>query len=250
MRHRLAGVHWSVRQGVAWITLTRTEHGNRIDQATAQALCTVTEAVEGDDRIAVVVVRGSGPAFCLGVERRGPWEWQHDCVAAIGKLTRPVVAAVNGDAVGEGFELALACDFRIVAATARFALPQLAAGYLPRHGATQRLPRLIGRMRAMELLLSGRSVRAREAAAMGLASHVVPLRRLDSVVRREVAVLQKKGPIALRLGKEAVTAALDLTLEQGMRLEQDLYVLLQTTADRSEGVRAFLGKRPPRFKGD
>ncbi len=85
---------------------------------------------------------------------------------------------------------------------------------------------------------------------MGLASHVVPLRRLDSVVRREVAVLQKKGPIALRLGKEAVTAALDLTLEQGMRLEQDLYVLLQTTADRGEGVRAFLGKRPPRFKGD
>ena len=239
-----------MRDGVAWITLTRARRGNRVDQATAQALCEVAEEVEFDDSVAVVVLGGSGPAFCLGVEEGGAWEWQHDWVAAIGNLSRPVVAAVNGDALAEGCELALACDLRIAARNAHFSLPQLQNGSFPRHGATQRLPRLIGRMRAMDLLLSGRSVGAGEAARLGLVSRLAPGGRFDAVVRREVAVLRTKAPIALRLGKEAVSKGLDLTFEQGIRLEQDLYVLLQTTADRSEGVQAFLRKRQPRFRGE
>lgn len=243
------GVQWSLDNGVAWITLRRPARGNRVDLAAAQALCGAAEAIELDDRVSVVVLQGSGGVFCLGVEEGGSWERQHDWVDAIGRLTRPVVAAVNGDAIGEGCELALACDLRIAAAGARFALPQVSLGRLPRHGATQRLPRLVGRMRALDLLLTGRVVRARAAAEMGLVTRVVPARRFGSIVREEVAALCQKGPVALRLGKEAVIKGLDLTLEQGIRLEQDLYVLLQTTADRSEGVRAFLAKRRPRFRG-
>jgi enoyl-CoA hydratase len=156
---------------------------------------------------------------------------------------------VNGDAIAEGCELALACDLRLAAAAARFALPQLTEGRLPSHGGTQRLPRLIGRTRALELLLSGRRVGAREAEAIGLVNRVLPTRSFAAALRRAVTALAAKGPLALRLAKEAVSRAPDLTFEQGVRLEQDLYVLLQTTADRAEGVRAFLARRTPRFRG-
>ncbi len=249
-RQQLAGIRWWVEDGVAWITLTRARRGNRIDQATAQALCTAAEEIEFDDSVAVVMLRGSGASFCLGVEGGGDWEWQQDWVAAIGALTRPVVAALNGDAVAEGCELALACDIRLMAASAHLKLPQVQQRRLPRHGATQRLPRLIGRMRAMDMLLSGRPVGAREAAHLGLVSRVVPAARFDAVVRQEMRALKQKGPIALRLAKEAVNTGIDLTLGQGIRLEQDLYVLLQTTVDRAEGVRAFLAGRRPRFRGE
>jgi len=246
---RGAGVDWFVEAGVAWITLNRPARGNRIDQSAAQALCDVAEAIELEDNVCVVVVQGSSTAFCLGVDDAGAWEHQHDWVAAVGRLTRPVIAAVNGDAIAEGCELALACDLRIAVDSARFSLPQLALGRLPRHGATQRLPRVVGRMRALELLLTGRAVRAGEAAQMGLVARIALGKRFQAIVREEVAALCDKGPIALRLAKEAVTKGLDLTLEQGIRLEQDLYVLLQTTADRREGIRAFLEKRRPRFRG-
>jgi len=221
----------------------------RIDQTAAQALCAAVDEIALDETLRVVIVRGAPGAFCLGVTDLGAWATQHDWVAAVGNLALPVIAAIDGDALAEGCELALACDLRLASPRARFALPQLVDGRLPRHGGTQRLPRLIGRSRALELLLSGRVVAAREAERLGLVSRLAPAGRLNTVVRREVASLCAKGPIALRLGKEAVGKGVDLTLEQGIRLEQDLYVLLQTTGDRAEGVRSFLQKRPPRFQG-
>jgi len=246
---RASGIELSIAGGVAWITLTRPRRGNRIDAAAAQALCDATEAVEFDESVSVVVVRGNGKAFCLGIEDGGPWERRHDFVAAVAGLTRPVIAAVDGEAAAEGCELALACDLRLASRRARFRLPQLGDGRLPSHGGTQRLPRIVGRMRALDLLLSGRVVRAAEAAAMGLASRVVATARFTDELGKEVENLRQRGPVALRLAKEAVLKSFDLTLDQGIRLEQDLYVLLQTTADRAEGVRAFLEKRRPRFRG-
>jgi enoyl-CoA hydratase len=143
----------------------------------------------------------------------------------------------------------MACDLRLASSRARFALPQVTAGRLPAHGGTQRLPRLVGRTRALDLLLTGRSVDAVEAEAMGLVSRLASPSRFARLLDGLVAELQSKGPIALRYAKEAVLKGSDLTLDQGARLEEDLYVLLQTTRDRREGIRAFLQKRPPVFRG-
>lgn len=215
-----------------------------IEPATAQALYDAAEAIELDDRVSVVVLRGTGGIFCQGAPPESA-----DFVAAVGALTVPVIAAVNGVAWAEGCELALACDLRIASRLAAFCLPQIREGRFPSHGATQRLPRLIGRTRALDLLLTGRRVGGREAAALGLASRLVTPAGLDAAIEEDVALLRSKGPVALRLAKEAVYKGMDMTMEQGIRLEQDLYVLLQTTADRAEGVRSFLRKQRPKFKG-
>ena len=235
----------AIARGVATVTLPR----QRVDAAIAQAVCTAAEQIAFDDSIRVVVVRGGAGWFCSGIVDPGRWETAHDWVAAIAALAVPVIAAIGGDALAEGAELALACDLRIAAANARFAFPYLAEGRLPRHGATQRLPRSVGRLQALDLLLSGRRIDARKALRIGLVARVVPRLQLDRVVRSMTDALCTKGPIALRLAKEAVVAGLDLTLDQGIRLEQDLYVLLQTTGDRREGIEAFRAKRRPIFRG-
>ncbi|MEO8605189.1 MAG: enoyl-CoA hydratase-related protein [bacterium] len=229
------------RDGIATLALPEP----RVDLALAQALVEAAETIAHDETIRVALLHGPPGLFCLGSEHAAP-EWP-DWVAALGALAVPVIAAVGGAAVAEGAELSLAADIRIVAPRAWFAFPHLTSGSLPRHGATQRLPRLVGRTRALELLLSGRRIGAREAQRIGLATLIAapPL----IAARALAAELCTKGPIALRLAKEAVGRSLDLTLEQGVRLEQDLYVLLQTTADRATGVRAFVAKRQPKFKG-
>jgi len=243
------GLRTRIDDGVAWLTLDRPTQGNRITEELAQELCAAAAEIELDDRVAIVVVAASGVSFCLGVEAGGNWEREMDWVAAIGRLTRPVVAAIQGDALAEGMELALACDLRVAAEGARFALPQLTNGRLPSHGGTQRLPRIIGRMRALDMLLTGRTLNAAEAEQLGLVSRVVRrtsfARALDTLIEE----LKRKGPVALRYGKEAVLKGPDMTLDQGIRLEEDLYVLLQTTRDRQEGIDAFLRKRTPVFQG-
>jgi enoyl-CoA hydratase/carnithine racemase len=243
------GLSTRLADGVAWLQLERPEAGNRITLELAQALCNVAAEIELDDRVGVVVLAATGASFCLGVEDTGEWEGRVDWVDALGRLTRPVVAAIQGDAVAEGLELALACDLRLVATRAGFAMPQLSQGRLPLHGGTQRLPRIVGRMRALDLLLTGRTFDAAEAEAIGLASRVATPSAFGRELDALIAVLTSKGPIALRYAKEAVLKGGDLTLDQGIRLEDDLYVLLQSTQDRREGITAFLKKRKPVFKG-
>ena len=168
---------------------------------------------------------------------------------AVASINCPVIAAINGDALGEGLELALSCDIRLASAQARFALPQVARGLMPVDGGTQRLPRIIGRGKALELLLTAATISAQEAFEIGLVSRVVPPEKLAGEVKALAETIAGKGPIAVRYIKEAVNKGLDMTLEQGLRLEADLYFLLHTTEDRTEGIRAFLGKKAPRFKG-
>jgi enoyl-CoA hydratase/carnithine racemase len=243
------GLRTQIVDGVAWLTLDRPDHGNRITQELAQELCAAAAEIELDDRVVVVVIAAAGPSFCLGVEGEGGWERGLDWVEAIGRLTRPVVAAIQGDALAEGLELALACDLRVASERARFALPQLADGRLPSHGGTQRLPRIIGRMRALDMLLTGRAIGAVEAEQIGLVSRLARRAGLTRAVGALIDGLKSKGPVALRYGKEAVLKGPDMTLDQGIRLEEDLYVLLQTTGDRQEGISAFLRKRRPVFRG-
>lgn len=240
------------RDGVAWITLARPQAGNRCDVELLGALADACSTVEHADDVAVVVLRAQGSAFSTGLPDGEAWpdEAWPDGVGALAALTRPVIAAVQGAASGWGFALALACDVRIASSAGSFVLPEVAEGRLPGGGATQRLARMVGSARALELVLLGTRLPARKAAAWGIVSRVVAPRSLAPTVAEAARRLAARGPLALGLAKEAVGRALDLPLVDGIRLEHDLYVLLQTTADRREGVRSFLARRTPRFRGE
>jgi enoyl-CoA hydratase/carnithine racemase len=145
--------------------------------------------------------------------------------------------------------MALACDIRIAGETSRFGLPQIKKGLIPWDGGTQRLTRLVGRGKALEMILTGETMSAEEAYRFGLVSQVVPPKELMAIVMKMAREMASKGSIALRYTKEAVYQGMDLTLEQGLRLEADLYLLIHTTKDRTEGIKAFREKRVPKFEG-
>jgi enoyl-CoA hydratase/carnithine racemase len=167
----------------------------------------------------------------------------------LARLDRPVIVALNGDTTGQGLELALACDIRIATETSCFALPQVRRGLLPSDGGTQRLARLVGRAKALEMILTGEAIDAREALRIGLANRIVPPGQAVPTAMEIAQKMASMAPIALRYVKEAVLKGMDMTLEQGLRLEEDLYLLLYTTQDRAEGIKAFREKRAPRFEG-
>jgi enoyl-CoA hydratase len=260
-----SAVTYSSKKHIARITLNRPGASNVINRALGQELTDVCEWINQDDNIYVVVITGAGErAFCRGNELEQAQSGKtletalaklketgtgFNVASAIAGIDRPVIAAINGDALGQGLELALACDVRLAAPSACFGFPQVASGLMPMDGGTQRLPRIIGRGKALELTLTGEIISAEEALAIGLVSQVMPLKDLMATTEALAQNMASKAPIALRFIKEAVYKGLDLTLEQGLRLEADLYFLLHTTADRTEGIRAFLEKRPPRFKG-
>lgn len=227
---------------IAQITLRRPT----MNQDMAQELKEVCEQISGDDDIYVVTLTGSGKEFCRGGEDVGE---SYNPVEAIAAIDRPVIAAINGDALGLGLELALACDIRITVDKAHFAMPQAAKGFVPSSGGTQRLPRIIGRGKALELLLTAETITAAEALEIGLVSRVVVSEALMGETEKLAETIAAKGPIALRYLKEAVLKGMDMTLEQGLRLEADLYFLLHTTSDRTEGIKSFLEKRTPKYQG-
>jgi len=167
----------------------------------------------------------------------------------ISKLNRPVIAAILGDAIGLGLELALACDIRIASETSRFGLPQIKSGLMPRDGGTQRLSRLVGKGKALEMILTGEVIDAQEAFRIGLINKVVPKNDLMEVTTKMAQEMASKGPIPLRYTKEAIYKGMDMTLEQGLCLEADLYLLIHTSKDRIEGIQAFREKRAPKFEG-
>lgn len=217
--------------------------------------------VADDDDMEILILTGMGEVFCSGLEYQPGLKGSEAartireqfgalrCVELLAALTKPTVAVVNGDALGVGLELALACDLRLSVDTARFGLPQVEDGLIPFCGGTQRLPRIVGQAKALELVLTGMLIDARGAHHIGLVNENISAEKFSTRVDEVLSGLLGKGPIALRLGKEAVHKAMDLTLDQGMRLEEDLYALLQTTQDRAEGVQAFLEKRTPKFSG-
>ncbi len=209
-----------------------------------------------DDEIRVIVLTGAGEntfsfeteqAFPEGSQEEGRKFWP--MAEPIAGMDRPVIAAINGDAIGQGLEMALACDIRIAVEASHFGLTQIRAGSIPWDGGTQRLTRLVGRGKALEMILTGEIIGAREAERIGLVNQVVPSRELMVKVMEMAQEMASKGSIALRFTKEAVYQGMDLTLEQGLRLEADLYFLIHTTKDRAEGIKAFREKRSPKFEG-
>jgi enoyl-CoA hydratase/carnithine racemase len=246
------GVTYELRGRVAWVTLDRPGDRNRLTHAAAAGLIDACEEAE-DGQAVVVVLRGRGDWFCGGLAdgvAREELGGRRNPVDAVARITKPVVVVLTGPAAGAGAELALAGDLRLAADGATLTFPDVGDGRVPCFGATQRLPRLIGRTRALEVLLLAAPISAPAAAAMGLVSRVAPAADIDQLVDEVVGGLCAQGPLALAMAKEAVLRAGDLPLADGMRLEEDLYVLLQTTTDRAEGVRSFLEKRRPRFRGE
>jgi enoyl-CoA hydratase len=212
----------------------------------AVELMELFERVEDDDDIAMLAITGEGDTFCAGFEA----DVNPNLVESMAVLSKPVVAIVNGDAIDEGMELALAADIRIALDGARFALTQPSRGEMPRFGGTQRLPRLAGIANAIRMIIAGAEIDGIEAMRIGLVTYLARDRKELGARAGEVAqAILTRGPVAVRLVKDAVRKGYDMTLDQGIRLEEDLYALLQTTADRAEGVRAFLDKRKPLFRG-
>jgi enoyl-CoA hydratase len=244
---RYDAIIYTKEDHTARITLNRPEADNAINLQLAQELEDACREVNQDDDIYVVVVTGAGDkAFCCGSEP----ECQCSVVTAVASIDRPVIAAINGDALGQGLELALSCDIRLASNRARFGFPEVGRGLIPTDGGTQRLPRIVGRAKALELILTAETISAEEAFEIGLVSKIVAPENLGSEVDAIAGAIATKGPIALKYAKEAVNKGMDLTLEQGLRLEADLYLLLHTTVDRTEGIKAFLEKRLPHFKGE
>ena len=244
---------------IAVITLNSPDHKNQINLRMSQEMDEICRRINQDNDIYVVIVTGSGSVFCNGNELQTPGKipprgeaetvQKYNIAAAVAAIEKPVIAAVNGDALGDGLELALACDVRIAAQNARFGLPEIEAGLIPSGGGTQRLPRIIGRGKALEMILTGETIDAPAALEYGLATKIVSADSLMTEVEALAKAMAAKAPVSLRYIKEAINKGLDLTMEQGLRLEADLYFLLHTTGDRTEGIKAFQQKRPPEFKG-
>lgn len=244
--------------GVALLRIDRPQARNALSEPVRRALVEHLAAFAADPEVRVAVLTGSRDIFAAGadltelanlgsadmMERREHGYW--DAIAAFPK---PLIAAVEGSALGGGCELAMHADIVVVGETARIGQPEVRVGIMPGGGGTQRLPRLVGKHRAMLMLLTGRPVSGSEAVAMGLASRAVPDGgALDEAlaIARAVAVLP---PIALAAIKKTVLAGLDRPLDEGLALERRAVAELFDTADQKEGMRAFLDKRPPRFEG-
>ena len=241
---------------VATVTLANGEAGNRIDIELATELREACRLVMDDEDIHLLILTGSAEVFSVGRERKHEepapgldWIVQLQVASSLAALPIPVVVAVNGDALDHGLELALAGDLRVAATNARFGLTDLSRGVLPWDGGTQRLPRLVGQAWARDMILTSRIIDAHQALAIGLVNRVVEADQLMAEVRQLADGVLAGGPIAARYAKEAVQKGMDLSLGQGLGLEADLNVILQSTADRAEGIQSFLQRRQPKFTG-
>lgn len=244
--------------GIGLIQINRPKVRNALNRATMDELVAALEVFEQDDAVRCVILTGDDRAFAAGADinefagatpvqmlqgyRFQQWE-------RIRKFSKPLIAAVAGFCLGGGCELAMICDIIIAAETAVFGQPEINLGIMPGAGGTQRLPRAVGKVRAMEMILTGRLIDARQADAWGLVNRVVPAEALLDETRALAREIAARPPVAVRIAKEAILKSLDTPLETGLDHERRLFYLLFSTEDKEEGIRAFLEKRKADFKG-
>jgi enoyl-CoA hydratase len=248
------------KDGVAIITINRPDRLNALNDHVIDELADVADRLATEPGLKGAILTGAGKAFVAGADisdlaRRGPFDGKELALrgqAALRRLEtcgKPVIAAVNGFALGGGCELAMACHLRIASENAKFGQPEVKLGLTPGYGGTQRLPRLVGKGVALQLILTGEIIDAQEAKRIGLVNRVVPADRLLGEAEAMLRTILSMAPLAVRLALEAVERGLDMSLEAGLLLEANHFGLLAGTADMKEGLSAFLAKRPPKFEG-
>ena len=242
---------------VGLVRLNRPQALNALNGALIEELDQALSAFEADPAIGAIVLAGSPKAFAAGadvkeMQDKGFAEVFLDDFTArwenLGRKQKPIVAAVAGFALGGGCELAMMCDFILAADDAKFGLPEIKLGIIPGAGGAQRLARAVGKAKAMELVLTGRMMEAAEAERAGLVARVVPAERLIDEALKTAATIAGYSAAAVRAAKESVDSAFETTLAQGVRYERRLFHALFATEDQKEGMRAFVEKRPAKFK--
>jgi enoyl-CoA hydratase len=245
--------------GILWVTLNRPEALNAINEDVVKGLWEVVEYVKKNKSVRVVVLTGSGKAFCAGADikmfsqsnayhARRIVEELGRALEKFEELEVPVIAAVNGVAVGGGCEIAMACDIIIASDKASFGQPEINLGIIPGAGGTQRLARLIGWKRAMELCLTGERISAEEAERLGLVNRVVPHEKLLEEAKRLAEVIKSRSPYAVMFVKQAVNRGYKMELKDGIVYERELFALSFASEDAEEGLKAFVEKRKPQFR--
>jgi E-phenylitaconyl-CoA hydratase len=245
---------------IAVFTINRPEAMNAMNPEVFKELSDALIKFKDDDDLWVGIITGAGDrAFCAGADiklmlpvigelKDRPWAEPPIIMRGL-NLWKPLIAAVNGAALGGGLEIALACDIRIASENATFAVPEVTLGLIPAWGGTQRLPRAIPMAKAAEMLLTGRPIDAQEAHRVGLVSRVVPLAELMPTATKMAEQICKCGPVAVRAAKEAMIEGTSLSLTEGLALEAVIRDRVTATEDFNEGCKAFLEKRKPEFKG-
>ncbi|MDM5298324.1 enoyl-CoA hydratase [Bacillus pumilus] len=255
-------VQFSIQdEQIGVMTLSRADHANALSTAMLEEINQTIQAIKQDERIRCLLMTGAGSkVFCAGAdlkERRLMTEEEaRDAVLTIQQtfteiesLPMPVIAVINGHALGGGLELALACDLRIARAEARLGLPETGLAIIPGAGGTQRLPRLIGLGQAKKLIYTGASLRAEEAIHIGLIEHISSAESLMHDAFTLAKQIAQNGPIAIKKAKQAIQSSLDHDLQTGVKKEYEAYLQLLHTEDRTEGLRAFQEKRTPHYIG-
>jgi enoyl-CoA hydratase/carnithine racemase len=256
-----AAIEVAIQDGVGTITLNRPAAINAINDGIRFGVPATLKAFDEDPQVRVIVIRGAGPrGFCTGAdlkESRPPTtafatrspQSSSNWIRAFDQVAKPVIASIHGFCLGGGLEIALACDLRVASADATFSLPETGLGLIPGGGGTQRLPRIVGLGRALELMLTGDRIDANEALRIGLINRIAPdVESLSDVTLKLAQRIAQRPPLATRLAKEAARSGMDLELNAGLRLEKDLFTMLLGTEDRLEAAVAFREKRAPVFK--
>ena len=248
--------------GIAVLTINRPKALNAMNQAAIAELTRAARELDADAGVHVVIVTGAGEkAFGAGADISemadfGPVQAEDHArkgqmaMAAVERMRKPSIAAINGYALGGGLELALACDIRIASENAQVGLPEVSLATIPGFGGTQRLARAVGTSLAKELVFTGRRIKADEALRIGLVSRVVPQAELLEAAKQVAREILANGPYAVRIAKEVIDRGADTDLHTGLRLEEKAFGLTFATADQKEGMRAFLEKRKPNWKGE
>ena len=248
-------------EGIATITINRPEALNAINEETILEILSELDDAKRDENIRVVVITGAGDrAFSAGadikmmkdadpVKARELSRLGHRLSHEIEELEKPVIAAINGYALGGGLELAMACDIRIASENARLGQPEINIGLFPGWGGTQRLPRFVGKGLAKEMIFTGKMIDVRVAERTGLVNRVVPPDQLKSAVKELAMEIISKPPIAIKLAKELINSSLETNIKVGTVHESEAFGVIASTEDFKEGLTAFLEKRKPTFKG-